>query len=119
MQISDERTWSFKLEIKVESVVYRLALPPELSAVHKVFHISMIKKYMHDPDHVVNYQFLDVRKGFSYEELPIRILDRRVHKLRNTEIQLVKVQWNNHGVEEVTWEEEEVKDKNPTLFANA
>ncbi|XP_022843319.1 uncharacterized protein LOC111366863 [Olea europaea var. sylvestris] len=77
--------------MKVGSMAYRLALSPELSAVHNVFHISMIKKYMHDPDHMVNYQSLDVRKDLSYEELPIRILDRRVHKLQNNEIQLVKV----------------------------
>ncbi|XP_022861778.1 uncharacterized protein LOC111382135 [Olea europaea var. sylvestris] len=80
--------------LRVGSVAYQIALTPELSAVHKVFHISMIKKYMHDPDHVVNYQSLDVRKDLSYEELSIRILDRRVHKLRSKEIQLVKYYYN-------------------------
>ena len=57
---------------------------------------------MHDPDHVVNYQSLEVQKDLSYEELRIKIQDRKVHKLRNKEIQLVKVQWNNHGVEKTT-----------------
>jgi uncharacterized protein (DUF2384 family) len=77
----------------------------------------MIKKYVHDPNHVINHQSLEVQKDLSYEVLPIKILDRKVHKLRNKEIHLVKVQWNNHGVKEATWErEKEVKDKYPTLL---
>lgn len=80
----------------------------------------MIKKYVHDPNHVVSYQTLEVQKDLSYDELPIKILDWKVHKLRNKEIQLVKIQWNHHGVEEATWEkEEEAKDKYPTLFAQS
>ncbi|CAA3000406.1 Hypothetical predicted protein, partial [Olea europaea subsp. europaea] len=52
--------------------------------------------------------------------VPIRILDQKVHKLRNKEIQLVKIQWNNHEIEEATWKrEEEAKNKYPTLFAQS
>lgn len=81
----------FEIFDKVGNVAYRLALPPELSAVHNVFHVSMIKKYVHDPNHVISYQTLEVQKDLSYEESPIKILDRKVHKLRNKEIQLVKI----------------------------
>lgn len=110
----------FEILDRVGNVAYRLALPPGLSAVHNVFHVSMIKKYVHDPNRVVNYQFVEVQKDLSYEEVPIRILDRKVHKLRNKEIQLVKIQWNNHEIEEATWEgEEEAKNKYPTLFAQS
>lgn len=65
----------FEILDRVENVAYRLALPPELSAMHNVFHISMIKKYVHDPNHVVSYQTLEVQKDLPYEELPIKILD--------------------------------------------
>ena len=36
-------------------VAYRLALPPSLSAVHLVFHISMLRKYHNDPSHVLDF----------------------------------------------------------------
>lgn len=51
---------------------------------------------MHDPNYVVNYQSLEVQQDLSYEELLIKILDQKVHKLQNKDIQLVKVQWNNN-----------------------
>ncbi|XP_022892028.1 uncharacterized protein LOC111406898 [Olea europaea var. sylvestris] len=66
--------------LRVRSVAYRLALPLELSPVHNIFHILKIKKYMYDPDYVVNYQSLDVRKDLSYEQLPIKILNRKHHE---------------------------------------
>lgn len=110
----------FEVLDNVGNVAYRLALPPELSTVDNVFHISMIKKYIHDPKHMVNYQSLEVQKDLPYEELPIQILDQKVYKLRNKEVHLIKVKWNNHGVEEATWErEEEVKDKYPTFLAQS
>lgn len=53
----------------------------------------------------------------SYEEIPIYILDRRDKQLRNKTIPLVKVLWNHHGVEEVTWElESEMLTRYPWLF---
>jgi len=42
------------LEI-VGEVAYRLAFPPSLSAVHMVFHVSMLRKYHGDPSHVLDF----------------------------------------------------------------
>ena len=39
---------------RVGAVAYRLALPPSLSGVHEVFHVSILRKYTPDPAHVVN-----------------------------------------------------------------
>ena len=36
------------------TVAYRLALPPSMSGVHEVFHVSMLRKYTLDPAHVVD-----------------------------------------------------------------
>ncbi|KAL5577107.1 hypothetical protein UlMin_018806 [Ulmus minor] len=38
---------------RVGKVAYRLALPPDLSKVHNVFHVSMLKKYISDPTHIL------------------------------------------------------------------
>ncbi|XP_022864192.1 uncharacterized protein LOC111384171 [Olea europaea var. sylvestris] len=68
----------FEILDRVVNVTYRLTLPLELSVVHYVFLISMIRKYRYDPDHMVNYQSLKVQKDLSYKELLIKILDRKV-----------------------------------------
>ena len=41
--------WPFKILERVGTVAYRLALPPSLSSVHAVFHVSMLQKYTPDP----------------------------------------------------------------------
>ena len=46
-------------------VAYELALPPELSQVHLVFHVSMLKKYVPDPSHVIEYQPLEHSTKFD------------------------------------------------------
>lgn len=38
---------------RVGTVAYRLALPPSLSGIHYVFHVSMLRKYEPDPSHVL------------------------------------------------------------------
>ena len=107
----------FEILERIGAVAYRLALPPDLSAVHNVFHISMLKKYVPDPSHVIDFEELKVGENLMYEEKPIAILGKKIHKLRNREIPLVLVQWVRHGREEATWErEEEILAKYPEVF---
>ena len=61
---------------------------------------------MHDPFHVLSYESLDVDPKLTYEEKPVKILDRKDKVLRNKAIPLVKVLWRNEVVEEATWETE-------------
>ena len=42
----------FEILSRIGQVDYQLALPPTLR-VHNVFHISILKKYVHDATHVV------------------------------------------------------------------
>ena len=60
---------------------------------------------------------IEVSEELSYEEISVAILDRQVRKLRNKEIASVKVLWQNHQVEEATWEaEEDINSRYPHLF---
>ncbi|KAA0037369.1 pol protein [Cucumis melo var. makuwa] len=107
----------FEILERIGPVAYRLALPPSFAAVHDVFHISMLRKYVADPTHVVDFGPLQVSENLSYEEQPVEIVAREVKKLRSREISLVKVLWQNHGVEEATWEKEEnMRAQYPELF---
>ena len=46
----------FEILEKMGDIAYRLALPPNLSQVHSVFHVSMLRKYEPDPTHVLRYE---------------------------------------------------------------
>ncbi|KAL4017117.1 hypothetical protein IC575_024791 [Cucumis melo] len=107
----------FEILERIGTVAYRLALPPSFSAVHDVFHVSILRRYVADPTHVVDFEPLQINENLSYEEQPVEILTREVKKLRSREISLVKVLWPNHGVEEATWErEEDMRAQHPVLF---
>ena len=50
----------FEILERVGNVTYRLALPPSMSGVHEVFHVSMLRKYAPDPAHVVDWGHIEV-----------------------------------------------------------
>ncbi|XP_038874993.1 uncharacterized protein LOC120067515 [Benincasa hispida] len=101
----------------IGSSAYHLTLPIELSKIYDVFHVSMLRKYISDPSHVLESQPLQLKENLSYEEEPVQIIDRKEQVLRNKTIPLVKVLWRNHGVEEATWEsEQQMRTKYPHFF---
>ncbi|GKV49055.1 hypothetical protein SLEP1_g55827 [Rubroshorea leprosula] len=107
----------FEILESVGEVTYRIALPPELSNVHNVFHVSVLRKYELDPSHVINYEPLELKEDLSYTEQPIHILDRKEKVLRNKIASLVKVLWRHHSENEATWElESQMRGQYPNLF---
>ncbi|XP_070015005.1 uncharacterized protein [Nicotiana sylvestris] len=102
---------------RIGQVAYKLELSPEMTLVHPIFYMSMLKKVIGDPSLIVPVETTEVNEELSYEEIPVVFLDRQVRKLRNKEIAFVKVLWRNQQVEEATWEaEDEMKKKYPHLF---
>ncbi|KAM1063604.1 hypothetical protein ACFX2A_028348 [Malus domestica] len=75
---------------RIGEVTYRLELPPELSKINT---------------------------DLTYDEEPVTILDWKDKVLRNKTVNLVKVLWRNHSVEEATWEtEDRMREMYPRLF---
>ena len=91
---------------RIGPVIYRLDLLDELSQIHNVFHVSMLRKYMYDSSHVLKDLPIHIEENLTYEEQPVEILDRRDQVLRTKIIALVKVLWKNQSHEEATWERE-------------
>ena len=65
----------FKIVQRIGECAYRLALPPSLSRVHDVFHVSMLRKYIIDPSHVLDYSGLQLDNCLTLEEYSVRILE--------------------------------------------
>ncbi|XP_039128999.1 uncharacterized protein LOC120265176 [Dioscorea cayenensis subsp. rotundata] len=58
----------FKILERIGEMAYRLALPPTLSQVHNVFHVSMRRKYVSNPDHVIQFSGFELNSDLFYEE---------------------------------------------------
>ena len=93
---------------RIDTIVYRLALLPNMSGVHEVFHVSMLRKYTPDPAHVVEWGQIEVDTDETFEEGPVCILESRDQVLRRKTVRLVRVVWRHYGVEESTWEREDM-----------
>ncbi|KAM2604677.1 hypothetical protein TB2_033558 [Malus domestica] len=107
----------YEITERVDEVAYRLKLPPELSKVHNVFHVSMLRHYVSDHSHVIPPQPLEINPNLTYDEEPVTILDWKDKVLRNKTVSLVKVLWRNHLVEEATWEtKDRIREMYPRLF---
>ena len=107
----------FEILERIGTVAYQLALPPSMLGVHEVFHVSMLRKYIPDPAHVVDCGQIEVDTDETFEEGPVCILDSRDQVLRRKTVRLVRVLWRHYGVEESTWEREDtMRATYPFLF---
>lgn len=50
----------FQILARVGPVAYQLTLPSHIQ-VHNVFHVSILKRYVYDPKHIVNWQDIEVK----------------------------------------------------------
>ncbi|XP_013588940.1 PREDICTED: uncharacterized protein LOC106297202 [Brassica oleracea var. oleracea] len=90
---------------RIGEVAYRLNLPGEMQ-IHLVFHVSMLRKHVHDPNAIETEQIENLQTNLTYLEGPIRIGERRIRRLKNREIPQVQVFWGNRNRVVVTWEDE-------------
>ncbi|XP_030497936.1 uncharacterized protein LOC115713588 [Cannabis sativa] len=109
----------FEILDRVGQVAYRLALPPTLAETHNVFHISMLRKYVPDPTHVLTYKNLNLQQDMSYMARPVRVIEKGIKVLRNKTIPLVKILWSDSSDREATWElEKDMQNQYPELFSS-
>ena len=87
---------------RIGEVAYRLRLPPKLARIHDVFLVSMLRKYIADPSHLLRDQPVELKEDLTYEERPVQIFYQNDQVFRKKVIPLVKVLWMNHGREEAT-----------------
>ncbi|KAK6146303.1 hypothetical protein DH2020_020172 [Rehmannia glutinosa] len=108
----------FEILTRVGDLAYHLALPPSLSSMHDVFHVSRLWTYQPDPEHAIIEEIPPIMENLSYTEKPIRIIDRQIRHLRRREIPMVKVVWQAHDRDDdATWEMEgNMRRQYPKLF---
>jgi hypothetical protein len=78
----------FQVLKRVSPLAYKIEMPPKLAGVHDVFHVSHLRKYVHDLSQVISHEPLDIQPNLTYEELSVQILDHKEHQLRTKSIPL-------------------------------
>ncbi|KAI3462335.1 hypothetical protein Pfo_018998 [Paulownia fortunei] len=116
-KLSPKYIGPFPITERIGDVAYKLNLPTSILQVHNVFHVSILRKYIANPSHILKNEPIELKAYLSYDERPAEILLREVKQLKNKKIPLVKVLWRNQSTEEATWEmEDDMKAKYPELF---
>jgi hypothetical protein len=107
----------FRIQEKIGYIAYRLILPPHLHKTHNVFHVYVLRHYVADESHKLNWKELQVSNGGTLAVELLRILNRRVRQLRNNLVDQVKVQWDKYSPGSATWEDAEtLRWDYPSLF---
>ena len=107
----------FEVLEKIGPVAYSLALPPHLHKTHNVFHVFVLRHYVADESHKLQWKELQVMDEGTFMVKPLRILDRRVQQLRHRLVDQVKVQWDKYSPRSITWEDIKTIRRNyPALF---
>ena len=89
-KLSPRYVGPYEITRRVSKEAYDLYFPKEIPAIYNVFRMSLLRKYIMNPDHVLTLQAVQVQGILSYKEKLVEILDRTVKKLRNKERPLVK-----------------------------
>ena len=107
----------YMITARVGALAYRLQLPESISGVHRVFYVSMLRKYLKDPEQKMDADPLIIHQDLTMECHPVRILDFDDRVIRNRTIRYVKVLWTNQSEREATWElEAQMREKYAELF---
>ena len=106
-KLSSRFIGTFEILKRIGTIAYRLTLPPSMLVVHEVFHVSMLRKYIPDPSHVLDWGQIEIDTDGTFEEGPVCIVDSRDQVLRHKTVRLMLVLWRHYGVEESTWERED------------
>jgi hypothetical protein len=109
----------FKILEQRGEVAYQLELPPKLSDVHNVFHVSQLRKCLRVLEEWIPLEELTVGEDLTYQEYSVKILDTSEKVTQNNRYKMCKVQWSNHTEEEATCEkEDQLKAEFPDIFSN-
>ncbi|XP_050916139.1 uncharacterized protein LOC127131252 [Lathyrus oleraceus] len=92
----------FQILQRLVEVAYQVALPPHLSNLHGVFHVSQLRKHILDFSHVTQLDIVQVKKNLTVETLSLRIEDHEVKHLQGKKITSMKVVWGGPAGGNVT-----------------
>lgn len=102
---------------RIAAVAYRLGLSAGLSDFHDVFHVSVLRKVVREPELIMQQPPSDLGKNLSALCQPVQISERQMKVVQGMTTSLVRVRWERDGIQEETWEtENHLRIDYPELF---
>nr|GEV63471.1 reverse transcriptase domain-containing protein [Tanacetum cinerariifolium] len=80
--------------------------------VHSTFHVSNLKKCLSDEPLEISLDVVHIDDKLRFVEEPVEVMDRKVKRLNQSRILIIKVRWNSRRGPEFTWEREDQFRKN-------
>ncbi|KAL0349962.1 UNVERIFIED_CONTAM: Transposon Ty3-G Gag-Pol polyprotein [Sesamum radiatum] len=66
VKLSPRYIGPYEILERVGPLAYRLALAAELSQIHDVFHVSLLRRYRSDPSHILREPKIEISKELTY-----------------------------------------------------
>jgi hypothetical protein len=76
--------------LEIGSIAYMLALPTYLF-IHNVFHVSLLRKYISDVNHIIDWNVIQVEPEGDFPVRSMCILDRKIKQLWNRVMEIVRL----------------------------
>jgi hypothetical protein len=107
----------YLITTRVGFLAYRLQLPESMARVHPVFHVSMLRKYIRDPELKIEANPIIIQQDLTINAQPVCVLEFSERVMCNRTIKYVKILWSNQTEREVTWElESTMRSKYPIFL---
>ncbi|XP_017428781.1 uncharacterized protein LOC108336845 [Vigna angularis] len=88
---------------RVGAMAYEIIMPPQLSNLHPLSHVSQLRKYVPNPFHALKVEDVHVRDDLLVEVQPVEIMESQTKQLRGKTINLVKVVYDRRR-DDSTWQ---------------
>jgi hypothetical protein len=85
----------FQIVGKSGAVAYKIQLPPKMSAIFNVFHVSQLKKCLRVLEERVPLGDIRLESDLTYEEKLVRVIDTQERVTRSQVVKWYKVMWSN------------------------
>nr|GEW92038.1 reverse transcriptase domain-containing protein [Tanacetum cinerariifolium] len=83
----------------------------EFGKIHSTFHVSNLKKFLPNESLVIPLDRIHIDDKLYFVEEPVEIMDRKVKRLKQSRIPIIKVRWNSRRGPGFTWEREDQLEK--------
>jgi hypothetical protein len=102
---------------RIGAVAYRLSLPRVLRDFHDVFHVSVLRKVVREPELILQRPPDDLGMNLSAPSHPVKVSERQEKEVQGRKTMMVRVCWERDGIQEETWEtESQMRLDYPELF---
>lgn len=83
---------------RIGEVAYRLELPPDMVDFHNVFHVSVLRTVVREPELVLPQPPPDAQPNLTLVSTPTKIVDRKEIEVHGNKVRMVLVRWEQDGI---------------------